>query len=238
MEAVLRLANLRIRRDGSDILRGISIDVRPGELFALMGASGSGKTTTLRAAAALEPFDEGSITIAGEQLRPGPLPRQSELRKFRKGIGLVFQAHALFEHMTALENVALAPVHVHGVDSAAADARARMLLDGLGVAHRADAYPRQLSGGESQRVAMARALAMDPPVLLLDEPTAALDADRRQALGKSLRQLAKDGRAILIATHDHEFVRDFADHMAVLSNGVLTTGSAAAPRSSGSSNLL
>jgi ABC-type polar amino acid transport system ATPase subunit len=134
---------------------------------------------------------------------------------------MVFQAHALFPHLTALENVTLAPVHALGWTAAKARATAMELLDGLGVGARAGAYPRELSGGEAQRVAIARALAPDPAVLLMDEPTSALDPARRGALGESLRALARGGRGLLIATHDVDFARACTDRVVVLHEGML-----------------
>jgi ABC-type polar amino acid transport system ATPase subunit len=132
---------------------------------------------------------------------------------------MVFQFHHLFEHLSAIDNVCLAPCHVDRTPLAEARARASALLDQLGVGHRAGARPRDLSGGEAQRVAIARALAMDPPLLLLDEPTASLDPARRQALGESLVQLAASGRALLVTSHDDDFVRDFATEVVILADG-------------------
>ena len=132
------------------------------------------------------------------------------LQEWRARMGFVFQFHHLFEHLSALENVTLAPVHVHHVARSAAEARARELLHSLGVEHRAGALPRELSGGEAQRVAIARALALDPPLLMMDEPTASLDPARRSDLGVLLRELASRGRAILVSTHDDPFAGEFA----------------------------
>jgi ABC-type polar amino acid transport system ATPase subunit len=168
-------------------------------MVALMGLSGSGKTTMLRAVAGLEPYGEGSIRA--------------------EKVGMVFQFHYLFEHLSALANVWLAPVHVQGIPRAEAEARARGLLEQLGVGHRAQAFPRELSGGEAQRVAIARALAVDPPLLLLDEPTASLDPARQNELGRALRELAGQGRSLLFTSHDDDFVRDFATRVVVLAGG-------------------
>jgi ABC-type polar amino acid transport system ATPase subunit len=210
---------LHVNRGKREILRGIDLEVAPGEICALMGASGVGKSTVLRAIAALEPFHAGRIEIGDVSLTPGPVPPESKLRSLRRQIGMVFQAHSLFEHLTVLENVTLAPVHALGWTRAKADDVAQQLLSSLGVASRADAYPKQLSGGEAQRVAIARALAPDPVLLLMDEPTSALDSSRRGALGETLRALARDGRALLIATHDVDFARTFADRVLSLSEG-------------------
>jgi ABC-type polar amino acid transport system ATPase subunit len=221
MTELLAIETLRLARGPREVLKGISLGVARGELSALMGLSGSGKTTALRAVAALERFDSGSIRVDGFSLSPGPVPPESRLRDLRRRVGMVFQTHALFEHLTALENVMLSPVHVHGQPAAAACENGLALLESLGVGARAGAYPRELSGGEGQRVAIARALAVDPPLLLMDEPTAALDPARRGSLGETLRALTKQGRGLLIATHDVDFARDFADRVLVLAEGVV-----------------
>ena len=201
----------------------MSIEIERGELVTLMGPSGSGKTTILRAIAALEPFQRGRIAIDDVTLETGLSPSKQTLRQLRRKVGLVFQFHCLFEHLSALANVCLAPVHVHGVAHANAVTRARALLAAFGVEHRADALPRELSGGEAQRVAIARALAVDPPLLLMDEPTASLDPDRREELGALLRTLVADGRTLVLATHDEEFARKFATRIVRLINGVVAS---------------
>jgi ABC-type polar amino acid transport system ATPase subunit len=132
---------------------------------------------------------------------------------------MVFQFHFLFEHLTAIHNVWLAPVHVYGVARPEAERRAQALLDELGVGHRARALPRELSGGEAQRVAIARALAVDPPLLLMDEPTASLDPARRNELGETLQALAGQGRTLVMTSHDDDFVRDYATRVVILSEG-------------------
>src|SRR5205085_12352980 len=173
-----------------------------GELVAIMGPSGSGKTTVLRAIAGLEPFERGRVDIDGVVLEGGAAVPPPTLRQLRRKVGMVFQFHCLFEHLTATENICLAPVHAHGVTQPDAQRRARDLLTTFGVYHRAEALPRELSGGEAQRVAIARALAVDPPVLLMDEPTASLDPERRAELGELLQGLLHEDRTLLIATHD------------------------------------
>jgi ABC-type polar amino acid transport system ATPase subunit len=216
--ALLRITDLGVRFGARDVLRGLSLEVRRGEIVALMGPSGVGKSTALRAVAALQRFDAGRIEVDGFTLEPGPVPPQSRLTPLRRQVGLVFQAHALFEHLSARDNVTLALRHVLGKSDAEAETTARALLDSLDVGARADAWPRQLSGGEAQRVAIARALALDPALLLLDEPTAALDQTRRGALSATLRSLAAGagGRGLLVATHDAEFVRGTADRVVTL----------------------
>lgn len=223
----LRIEGVRLSRGAREVLRGVDLSVARGEVWALMGVSGAGKSTVLRTAVALEAFDAGRIVVDGETLTPGRVPPESQLRALRRCIGMVFQEHALFPHLSARDNITLAPRHVADTAPATARARADALLSSLGVAHRADAFPGQLSGGEAQRVAIARALALDPHVLLMDEPTAALDPARRGALAVTLRELAHAGRALLITTHDIEFAKTVADHVAIMSLGtIVETGDA------------
>ena len=200
---VLDVRDLQLRRGPRNILRGVSFTAHPGEIVVIMGSSGSGKTTILRAIAGLERQDGGQIAVTGGRA------------------GMVFQFHCLFEHLSAIDNICLAPVHAHGVSRDAAAKRARELLSAFGVEHRAGALPRELSGGEAQRVAIARALAVDPHVLLLDEPTASLDPDRRAELGALLVNLAKQGRTLVIATHDEDFARAYATRTLRLADGRL-----------------
>lgn len=217
--SVLAIDDLRLNRGAREVLRGVSFRVEPRELVALMGLSGGGKTTILRAVTALEAFDGGTIDVSGVVLRADAKPSRATIRELRRRVGLVFQHHSLWEHLTAVENVTLAPLHVGRLGRADAERRAEELLTRFGVAHRGHALPRELSGGEAQRVAIARAMAMDPPLLLMDEPTASLDPARRADLGQTLRALTNDGRTLLITTHDDDFARDFASRVIVLSEG-------------------
>jgi polar amino acid transport system ATP-binding protein len=217
----LTVRGLRATRGETPVLRGVDLDLATGEICALMGVSGAGKSTVLRAIAALQPFSAGSIVVDGFALHPGPVPPESRLRALRSKVGFVFQAHSLFEHLTVMDNLTLAPVHAQRWTHERARDVALGLLESLGVAKRATAYPRQLSGGEAQRVAIARALALDPLILLMDEPTSALDPARRGALGETLSALARQGRGLLIATHDVDFAQEHADRVAVLAEGVL-----------------
>jgi polar amino acid transport system ATP-binding protein len=218
---VLDVRDVTLRRGARQILTRVSFLVPRGGVVALMGASGSGKTTMLRAIAALESFNDGTISIDGMQVEGGRPPQGPALKQWRGRMGLVFQFHHLFDHLTALDNVTLAPRHVHHVARPAADARGRELLASLGVEHRAMALPRELSGGEAQRVAIARALATDPPLLMMDEPTASLDPARRSDLGHVLRELAARGRAILVSTHDDAFAGEFATGLLRLVDGTI-----------------
>jgi ABC-type polar amino acid transport system ATPase subunit len=221
MSTLLSVEGLSLARGngGGSVLHALSLKVARGEICALMGPSGCGKTTTLRAIAGLQPFDAGTIEVDGFSLAPGPVPPESRLGPLRERVGMVFQGHALFEHLTALHNVMLALVHARRRSATEAETRAREQLDALGVAGRAGAYPQELSGGEAQRVAIARALVLDPPLLLMDEPTAALDPARRGALADTLKGLARNGRGLLIATHDVDFARACTNRTVVLGNG-------------------
>ncbi len=221
---ILSITGLRLARGARGVLDGVDLDVRAGERVALMGLSGGGKTTVLRAVCALEPFDAGEIVVGGFALGPGPLPRQSRLGPLRRSVGMVFQFHHLFAHLTAVENVSLAQVHAFGIARDEADARSRELLVSLGVAARAEARPSELSGGEAQRVAIARALATDPPLLLMDEPTASLDPARRTDLASTLASLTAAGRTLVVATHDVPFAHAFATRVAVLAGGRVVEG--------------
>jgi ABC-type polar amino acid transport system ATPase subunit len=219
MSGVLTITNLRLRRGEREILRGVNASVAAGELVALMGLSGGGKTTVLRCVAALETFDDGLIDVGGVALRPGPAPARATIRELRTRVGMVFQLHYLFDHLSVMGNVTLAPMQVAHVPRADAERRATDLLEALGVAHRRNAFPRELSGGEAQRVAIARAMAMEPPLLLMDEPTASLDPARRGELGETLVQLTTTGRTLVVTTHDDDFARDFATRVIILAEG-------------------
>ena len=216
---MVTLANVHLARAGQPVLRGVNLEIRKGERVALMGLSGGGKTTVLRTMVALDAFDEGRVEVDGVSLVAGPLPREARLRDLRRRIGIVFQFHHLFAHLSVLENVALAQVHVLGRERRDAEARSRVLLASLGVGARAAARPSELSGGEAQRVAIARALAMDPPVLLMDEPTASLDPARRSDLAASLVALTTTGRTLVVATHDITFAQECATRVVVLAEG-------------------
>ena len=198
--SVLDVRSMVVRRGERLIVTDASFTAGRGEIVALMGASGAGKTTILRAIGGLDPITSGTISI--------PQP-----------VGMVFQFHHLFANMTAHRNVWLAPVHVLKRPRLEAERRAQELLTALGVGDRASAMPHELSGGEAQRVAIARALAIDPPILLMDEPTASLDPARRGDLAITLRQLATEGRTIVIATHDTEFARACANRALSVEGG-------------------
>ena len=220
-DPVLSIRALTLRRGERQVLAGFDLTVGRGEIVALMAPSGAGKTTVLRAAAGLTPFDEGEVEVGGVTLPAGRLPSGATLRALRRQVGMVFQQHFLIDHLTALENVTLAPVRVLGTGRPEAEERAMRLLDALGIEGRARALPRELSGGEAQRVAIARSLAMDPPLLLMDEPTASLDPARRGELGETLSALRAEGRTLLVTTHDVGFAAGYATRVAVLAEGAV-----------------
>jgi polar amino acid transport system ATP-binding protein len=214
---MLEIERVRKRRDDRWVLDGVTLEVEQGVIYALLGESGTGKSTLLRCISGLETFDEGAVRVGGK-----PLFANRKLEDaVRRRIGFVFQQHHLFAHMTAIENVMEAPVQVAKLSIDDAKKRAEKLLDQLGVAHRRDARPSELSGGEAQRVAIARAMAMEPAVLLLDEPTASLDPARRKGVTELLLDLAKGGTTLVVATHDLPFARDVASRAGMLENGSL-----------------
>ena len=212
----LDVRDITIQRGDRRIVTGLTFSAAAGELLALMGPSGTGKTSILRAIGGLDAFAVGEIRIGDIHLVPGRRPRGERARALHRSVGIVFQFHHLFSHMTALQNVSLAPVHVLREPRLEAERRSLALLAMLGVDARAGALPHELSGGEAQRVAIARALAVEPPVLLMDEPTASLDPGRRAELAATLTQLASQGRTVVFATHDSEFARACAHRVVTI----------------------
>ena len=220
----LDVRDVAVRRGGRLVVDGVSFTGQQGELLALMGASGSGKTTVLRSIAGLDPLAGGAVQVGGVMLTAGSALGRDARRTLHRAVGIVFQFHHLFSHMTAIDNVSLAPVHALGQPRSAVVERAKSLLDDLGVGHRAAAMPHELSGGEAQRVAIARALAVDPAVLLMDEPTASLDRARRDDLGATLKRLAGQGRTVVIATHDEAFASAVAQRTLLMEDGRIVHG--------------
>jgi len=226
---VIRVEHLVKKFGARTVISDVAFDVPAGQSLALVGPSGGGKSTLLRCLLGLESFDGGRITIAG-----ATLAAQSEranrvaLPQIRAAAGLVFQQWHLFAHMTALENIREAPVHVRRLPIDEATKQARTLLEKVGMSHRADALPRRLSGGEQQRVAIARALAMEPRVLFMDEPTSALDPERVGELVTLLRGLAREGLTLVCITHDIDFAAALCDRVIVLAGGELVEDGAPA----------
>ncbi len=207
-----------VKRFGKlEVLRGIDLTVAEHDVVCLIGASGSGKSTLLRCVNLLEPVDAGRVVVAGEEITR----RGVDVNRIRRGIGIVFQAYNLFPHLSVLRNVTLAPREALGLPKREAEAQAHELLGRFGLADKAAEYPDRLSGGQQQRVAIVRALAMKPQLLLLDEVTSALDPELVAEVLEVIRELAKGGMTMLIATHEMGFARDIADRVCFLDAGVI-----------------
>ena len=208
-----------------DVLKGIDLTVEPGSVTCLIGPSGSGKSTFLRCVNHLEKVTAGRLYVDGELIgyreRGGTLYEMSErdAAKQRREIGMVFQQFNLFGHRTVLDNIMEAPIHVKGVPAAKAKERALELLAMVGLESKATAYPIQLSGGQQQRVAIARAVAMEPKLMLFDEPTSALDPELVGEVLGVMKELAHSGMTMLVVTHEMNFAREVADHVAFMADG-------------------
>jgi polar amino acid transport system ATP-binding protein len=227
IEPAVRIESVHKRFGGSEVLRGISLHVHPGEVLCLLGPSGSGKSTLLRCINHLEKIDAGQLWVGGELAgyrQVGDvlheLPERDVARK-RAQIGMVFQRFNLFAHLTALQNVAEAPIRVRGLSRATAQERGRGLLAQVGLADKLAEYPAQLSGGQQQRVAIARALAMEPSLMLFDEPTSALDPELVGDVLDVMRRLARQGMTMIVVTHEVGFAREVADSVAFMDGGVI-----------------
>jgi len=209
------------------VLNGVTLEVAPSEVMCLVGPSGSGKTTFLRCINHLETIDAGRLWVDGELVgyrqegdRLHEL-READVARRRARIGMVFQRFNLFSHMTALQNVSEAPIHVRKQPRRQALARAEELLVGVGLGDKLGAYPAQLSGGQQQRVAIARALAMSPTLMLFDEPTSALDPELVGEVLDTMRQLARDGMTMVVVTHEMAFAREVGDTLVFIDEGVV-----------------
>jgi polar amino acid transport system ATP-binding protein len=216
----------------NEVLKGITLEVKPREVMCLLGPSGSGKSTFLRCINHLEKINAGRLFVDGELVGYRQVGarlhelRDSEITSRRAEIGMVFQSFNLFPHMTALGNVTCAPRCVKGVARAQARERGRELLTRVGLADKFDSYPAQLSGGQQQRVAIARALAMDPKLMLFDEPTSALDPELVGEVLAVMRQLAHDGMTMIVVTHEIGFAREVADTVVFMDGGVVVESGA------------
>ena len=209
-----------------EVLKGISLAANDGDVIALIGSSGSGKSTLLRCINLLEIPDSGQVYVSGELIRMRPVrgghaapEDHRQVDRIRASLGMVFQSFNLWSHMTVLENVIEAPVHVLKLPKAEAVERAKRLLAKVGISDKLDAYPAHLSGGQQQRAAIARALAMEPKVMLFDEPTSALDPELVGEVLRVMRQLAEEGRTMLIVTHEMGFAREVASEVIFLHQG-------------------
>jgi len=216
----------------NEVLNGIDLEVATGEVMCLLGPSGSGKSTFLRCINHLEKINAGRLSVDGELVgyreAGGKLHelREAEVARKRAEIGMVFQHFNLFGHMTALGNVTCAPIRVKGISREESRARARELLDRVGLGDKHDAYPAQLSGGQQQRVAIARALAMEPKLMLFDEPTSALDPELVGDVLEVMRGLAADGMTMVVVTHEMGFAREVADTVVFMDGGVVVEAGA------------
>lgn len=210
-----------------NVLKGVTLDVGRGEVLCMVGPSGSGKSTFLRCINHLEQVNAGRLYVDGELIgyreRGGKLHEMAprDAARQRRDIGMVFQHFNLFPHRTALENVIEAPIHVKRVKKDAALARAKDLLDQVGLSAKSDAYPAQLSGGQQQRVAIARALAMNPKLMLFDEPTSALDPELVGEVLAVIKKLAGEGMTMVVVTHEMGFAREVADKLVFMDGGVI-----------------
>ncbi len=211
---MLHISNVHKSFAERQVLRGVCLDVPAGTVTVLCGSSGAGKTTLLRCANGLERPEDGSIVIDGITVEAN-----GRLRELRSRIGMVFQEDSLYPHLSALQNVALAPIHVQRLSVREANEKARGYLAQVGLQDRANDYPAKLSGGQKQRVALARALVMEPRVLLLDEPTSFLDPENKGGFLDTMSALADEGRTMLIATHELLFARQIATEFALLAEG-------------------
>jgi ABC-type histidine transport system ATPase subunit len=224
----IRLENVEKSFGTTKVLRGINISIQERELVAIRGASGSGKSTFLRCINFLEMPTQGQIEVTGEKValarhKDGDLhpADRKQLDRIRTRLGMVFQSFNLWQHMTVLQNVIEAPVHVLGLPRAEAIERAEKLLHKVGLFDKRDQYPAFLSGGQQQRAAIARALCMEPKVMLFDEPTSALDPELVGEVLKVIRDLADEGRAMILVTHEMKFARSVSSHVIYLYKGVI-----------------
>ncbi|ALG90793.1 MULTISPECIES: ABC transporter ATP-binding protein [Actibacterium] len=222
---VIEIRNLHKSFGALEVLKGVDIAAKKGDVVSLIGSSGSGKSTLLRCANLLEDSQKGEILFDGEPVRwrgegqrRQPADRKQVIR-IRTNLSMVFQQFNLWAHMTILQNVMEAPLIVLGHAPDEVEARARALLDKVGIGDKCDAYPAQLSGGQQQRAAIARALCMEPRALLFDEPTSALDPELEQEVVKVIRALADEGRTMIIVTHDMRMAADVSDHVVFLHQG-------------------
>jgi octopine/nopaline transport system ATP-binding protein len=226
-ESAVSVRNLRKSFGQLEVLKGVSLEAREGDVISILGASGSGKSTLLRCINMLEVPDGGEVLIGGEAIglrktRHGMEPAdRGQVDRLRSQVAMVFQSFNLWSHMTILENVIEAPIHVQKRPRAEVVAEAQALLDKVGIADKAGHYPTHLSGGQQQRAAIARALAMRPRVMLFDEPTSALDPELVGEVLRVMRALAEEGRTMLVVTHEMGFARDVSNRVVFLHQGVV-----------------
>ena len=217
-EGLLRIENLhKIYSGGVHAVRGISFSVKEGESVAIIGSSGSGKSTVLRCINRLIEPTEGEVYLNDEQINTP----HADINEVRSRIGMVFQSFELFPHLKVIDNITLGLIHVRGMSRAEAERQALEVLERVDMLDRKDAYPGNLSGGQKQRVAIARSLAMKPEVMLFDEPTSALDPELIGSVLQTIRSLADDGMTMVVVTHEISFARDVADRVVYMDEGVV-----------------
>lgn len=217
MEDFLKIEHLRKEYDDFTVLNDINLTVKKGEVVVIIGPSGCGKSTLLRCINALEDIQDGKISLERDVINPS----KKDLKKTREKVGMVFQSYELFPHKSIIENVTLAPIKVQKRNKKEVMAEGNELLDKVGLLQKKDSFPRQLSGGQKQRVAIVRALMMNPQVLLLDEITAALDPEMVREVLEVVLQLAKEGRTMIIVTHEMDFAKAVADRIVFMDGGVI-----------------
>jgi general L-amino acid transport system ATP-binding protein len=214
VEPIIKIHNLHKWFGPLHVLKGINLEVAPGEKLVIIGPSGSGKSTLIRTVNRLEDFQKGEVVVDGHNVKD-----EKALRAVRREVGMVFQQFNLFPHMTVLENITLAPMRVRGWSREKAERKALELLERVGILDQARKYPGQLSGGQQQRVAIARALAMEPKVMLFDEPTSALDPEMVGEVLDVMRDLVRGGMTMLVVTHEMGFAREVADRVIFMDGG-------------------
>lgn len=224
----LQVDNIHKRFGSNEVLKGVSLAAHAGDVISIIGSSGSGKSTFLRCINLLEKPNQGTISVAGETLKLAPAPNgelnavdPKQLARMRTKLAMVFQHFNLWAHMTVLQNIIEAPTHVLGVPRDQAVETARKYLAKVGLEGKEDAYPAHLSGGQQQRVAIARALAIEPEVMLFDEPTSALDPELVSEVLKVMKNLALEGRTMVVVTHEMGFAREVSNHLVFLHKGLV-----------------
>ena len=217
----IRLDSVVKRFGDHTVVDNISLSVREGEVVAIIGPSGAGKSTLLRCINFLEKPDSGRITVEDTSIDAGAEISGKDLAKLRRNAGMVFQSFNLFPHLTVLRNVSLAQERVLGRSRKEADERSMKLLDRVGLTGKAEQYPSRCSGGQQQRIAIARALALDPRVMLFDEPTSALDPELGLEVLTVMRELAAEGMTMVVVTHEMQFAKDVSDHLVVMADGAI-----------------
>lgn len=215
---MISLRNIRKEYAGKDVLKGINLDVKPGSCTVLLGPSGSGKSTLIRCVNGLVRPEGGDIEVSGQSV---DLHNEGSWQRLRTQVGMVFQDYSLFAHLNVLDNMTMVPVRRRLMDKATAEKEALVLLQKVGLAHKAHARPSELSGGQQQRVAIVRALLMKPKAMLFDEPTSALDPEAIGGVLSIMRELAAEGMTMIVVTHEMSFAREVSDHIVFMADGAI-----------------